>query len=124
MTREEFDKLWGALASFWPKEKLTKQRKGAWMLALEPFQYDGVRENILAYARSGKGNYFPDVADMTRGLVEEKPDETACMDTFIDTHYAPNPVTAYAAQHHCTISKAEERMGTTWDAEQEAHSDL
>lgn len=124
MTREEFDKLWGALASFWPKERLTKQRKGAWMLALEPFPYDGVRKNILAYARSSKGNYFPDVADMTRGLVEDTPDDTAWMDAFIDVGYAPNPVTHYAALHGITIGEAEKRMGTTWDAEQEAHSDL
>lgn len=109
MTKQEFDKLWSALLTFWPKEKLAPNQKSTWWLALEPFPYQsGVRDNLLTYVRSQKGNYFPDVADLTRGLVSETPDDLSWVDRYMEI-YADrpvNPVTHYAAIHGMTWGEA------------------
>lgn len=123
MTKLEFDRLWGALSTFWPKERLSQNQKSAWWLALEPFPYhDGVRDNLMAYVRSAKGNYFPDVADLTRGLVSEEPYELDWMDAYMDATYVSNPVTHYAATHGGTIGEAEAALGISWEEAQEGAS--
>lgn len=72
MTKEEFEQVFTALGLFWPRETVSDSRKAAWWLALKPYPYQGgVREKIIAYARSPKGNFFPDVANLTAGLTPE-----------------------------------------------------
>lgn len=125
MTKTEFDRLWGALSTFWPKARLSQRQKSAWWLALEPFPYqDGVRNNLMTYVRSGRGNYFPDIADLTRGLASEQADDLAWMDAYMDDTYVSNPVTRYASVHGGTIGDAEAALGITWAEAQEANNDL
>lgn len=118
MTKDEFEQVFVALGLFWPRETVSDSRRAAWWMALEPFAYrSGVRERIIAYARSPKGNFFPDVADLTAGLTPERlPGEKRVPD-WIDElleklpPHTPHPETHYAADHGCTIGDARRALG-------------
>lgn len=118
MTDKEFEQVFTALALFWPKEKISDKRKAAWRLALKPYPYqEGVREKILAYARSGKGNFFPDVADLTAGLTPEVAPKTGghvpdWIDAILEKEppYTPDPITRYASEHGITWGEAKKAL--------------
>lgn len=116
MTREEFDQVFTALELFWPREPVTDKRRAAWWLALKPYPYyDGVRDRIIEYARSAKGNFFPDVADLTAGLEREAANALHTPD-WIDEAlekqppHTANPVTRYASEHGITWGEAKKAL--------------
>lgn len=113
MTKEEFEQVFVALGLFWPRENVTDSRKSAWWVALKPFAYQGgVREKIIDYARSPKGNFFPDVADLTAGLTPVVVQAERHVPDWIDEllekmpPYTSGPLTQYASAHGCTIGEA------------------
>lgn len=69
MTKGDVDKLFALLRELYPRQaqQETAERKLAWFLALEPYDYDAVRASALAHAR--KSGYYPSVSEITAGLV-------------------------------------------------------
>lgn len=117
MTKEEFEQVFTALGLFWPRENVTDNRKSAWWVALKPFAYQGgVREKIIDYARSPKGNFFPDVADLTAGLAPEVVQTGRHVPDWIDAMlekmppHTPDPITRYASEHGITWGEARKAL--------------
>lgn len=70
MTFEETKKLFVMLGVYFPTAKAAKGNDlmvRTWHLALEPYRYEDVRENVVQYVRSNK--FFPDIADLTHNLL-------------------------------------------------------
>lgn len=117
MTKEEFEQVFTALGLFWPRETVSDSRKAAWWLALKPYPYQGgVREKIIAYARSPKGNYFPDVANLTAGLTPEITEPEKSGPDWINElleklpPHTPDPITKYASKHGITWGEAKKAL--------------
>lgn len=117
MTKEEFEQVFTALGLFWPRETVSESRKAAWWLALKPYPYQGgVREKIIAYARSPKGNFFPDVANLTAGLTPEISEPEKSGPDWIDELLEklppnrPDPITRYASEHGITWGEAKKAL--------------
>lgn len=74
MTKAEFDKLWRLLGTYWPNAQQAKNAdmRLAWWYAVQPINYDDAKAAVIAYTRKNK--FFPDVADVTSGLIPEEPD--------------------------------------------------
>lgn len=124
----ELDKFFVLYQQFWPKQEISANKRLAWGLALEPYKYEEVKAAAVQHARKFK--FPPDIAELTAGLTPEEPEEVVHQRDWVDVlldklgEAVPNPITAYAAQHGITVGEAEKRMGTTWDEEREAQSDL
>lgn len=73
MERHETDKLFCFLEQFYPNKRPTENQKLAWSCALEPYAYADVRAAAVAYVRENK--FFPDLADLTKGLNREDNNE-------------------------------------------------
>ena len=74
MTPEEQNKCFALLSEYYPraKELQSRTKRAAWRLALEEYDYEPVKRNIVRYASQNK--YFPDVSDVLGGLARaEKP---------------------------------------------------
>jgi len=68
MTREEIRKVFDLLTEYYPRAKQLKSPNGqaAWILALEKFPYEPVKNAVVLHATRSK--FFPDVADITAEL--------------------------------------------------------
>ncbi len=73
MTRDEIRKVFELLAAYYPSAKQLKTPNGqaAWMLVLERFPYEPVKNAVVEYA--AKHKFFPDVADITAAIEPERP---------------------------------------------------
>ena len=69
MNHHERQKIYDLLSQYFPNARQLKDKKTltAWGLALEKFPYDDVKTAVINYAISNK--FFPDLADITAGLV-------------------------------------------------------
>lgn len=115
MTDPEISKLFTLLEQFFPA---AAKKKGdrftlAWRLALSPYRYEDVKAAALAYVRANK--YYPDLADLTAGLVPvQQParrSDHGWMRPYLDPDYTPHPITAYAARHGVTVGQALAALG-------------
>lgn len=82
MDARETEKLFALLGCYYPNAKQLKSKpmQAAWVIALEPFAYEDVKAAAVAYVR--KKNFFPDVADLTAGLVSSN--ETQASNDAVD----------------------------------------
>lgn len=66
MTTEEMDGLWELIGIFRKNDPHLKDKKlkNAWLLVLEPYERDDVRNAVAAYFR--ECGYWPDVTDIAR----------------------------------------------------------
>lgn len=64
MTKQDMDGLWKLLGIYRPKDPRLEDKtlKAAWLLVLEPYSPDDVRQAVAAYFR-GSG-FWPDVSDI------------------------------------------------------------
>lgn len=71
MDKPETVKIFDLLQQFYPQAAALKDKKKryAWRLALEPYAFEDVKAAVLSYARKGK--FFPDLSDITSGLLQE-----------------------------------------------------
>lgn len=112
MDSNDVKKLWALLAELYPRQPQegTKARLAAWMLALEPYDYDAIRDAALAHAR--KNAYYPSISEITQELpqnedkpssgtewanISEKPEEKETQ---------PFSVSRYAREHGLTWEQA------------------
>lgn len=106
MDSNDVKKLWALLAELYPRQPQTgtKERLAAWMLALEPYDYDAVRDAALAHAR--KNAYYPSISEITQEIprfgaerekIAEKPEKTTTQ---------PFSVSRYAREHGLTWKQA------------------
>ena len=72
MDSTDVKKLWALLAELYPRQPQegTKARLAAWALALEPYDYDAIRDAALAHAR--KNAYYPSISEITSELPQNK----------------------------------------------------
>lgn len=73
MEKSEVAKLFTLLLQFYPNKQISENMKLAWCIALEPYKYGDVRAAAVAYARRNK--FFPDISDLTMGLVTSEAKE-------------------------------------------------
>ncbi|MEG1564289.1 MAG: replicative helicase loader/inhibitor [Bacteroides sp.] len=68
MDKKETRQLLVLLEQYYPNKKFRdpKTLLAAWALALEPYDYEQVKQSAALYAASNK--FFPDLADITVGL--------------------------------------------------------
>lgn len=80
MDSNDVKKLWALLAELYPRQPQTgtKERLAAWMLALEPYDYEAIRDAALAHAR--KNAYYPSISEITQEIPQ---DHEAWMDEYI-----------------------------------------
>lgn len=66
MTTEEMDGLWELIGIFRKNDPHLKDKKlkNAWLLVLEPYERDDVRNAVAAYFR--ECGYWPDVTDIAK----------------------------------------------------------
>lgn len=70
----------------------------------------------IAYARSPKGNFFPDVANLTAGLTPEISEPEKSGPDWIDELLeklppnTPDPITRYASEHGITWGEAKKAL--------------
>ena len=121
MDSNDVKKLWALLAELYPRQPQegTKARLAAWMLALEPYDYDAIRDAALAHAR--KNAYYPSISEITQ---ERPQDDEAWMDEYIkdrpssgkewekiaerqeETADQPFSISCYAREHGLTWEQA------------------
>lgn len=121
MDSNDVKKLWALLAELYPRQPQTgtKERLAAWMLALEPYDYDAIRDAALAHAR--KNAYYPSISEITQELPQ---DDEAWMDEYIkdrpssgkewekiaerqeETAGQPFSISCYAREHGLTWEQA------------------
>lgn len=72
MDVKDTEKLFNLFRSFFPNAKQldSKPTQRAWVAALEPYNSDDVVAAAIAYFQKNK--FFPDLADITAGLKQEK----------------------------------------------------
>lgn len=75
MEQNDVTRLWALLRELYPRQPQTetKERKAAWYLALEPFDYETVRKAALAHSR--RSDYYPSVSEIVAGIPHEEPQE-------------------------------------------------
>ena len=128
MEKADVKKLWALLAELYPRQKQTetKERLGAWAMALEPFDYAAIREAALAHAR--KCDYYPSISEITANL--PKPDKNAWMDEYIKDTPSPGELWAEYIEEkgldngegRFSVSRYAREHGLTWEqAAVEAH---
>lgn len=68
MTQEDMTKLWELLKCCRRGDKAAndKRVKAAWLLVLEPYDYQDVKTAVIAHFRESK--FFPDVGEITQRL--------------------------------------------------------
>lgn len=68
MTRADIDKVWALLAACRRGDPAIQDKnlKAAWFLVLEPYDYQDVRDAVIAHFRECK--FFPDVGEITTRL--------------------------------------------------------
>lgn len=72
MSRDEFEKIWRLLQTLWPSAAAKKGNndKIVWQRALSAYEMVDVSDRIISYAQGNK--FFPDVADITKGLQTDR----------------------------------------------------
>lgn len=124
MTKGDVDKLFALLRELYPRQPQseTAERKLAWFLALEPYEYEAVRAAALAHAR--KSDFYPSVSEITAGIVssseqDEPPKPERSERNRIFAKYARQleeteknkvSVSAYARQHGMTWEEARSEL--------------
>lgn len=124
MTKGDVDRLFSLLRELYPRQPQseTAERKLAWFLALEPYEYEAVRAAALAHAR--KSDYYPSVSEITAGLAspseQDEPKNTE--------RYKRNMIFAKLSQqleeenkNKVSVSAYARQHGMTWE---EARSEL
>lgn len=76
MDRNDVDNLFELLRIFRPDSPKVEDKKlrAAWLLVLQPFSVDRVREAVAQYFREEK--FFPDVSDIAKRCRSTAPDAT------------------------------------------------
>lgn len=71
MTEGEFGRVWRLLGTLFPAAtaKKSKNALAVWKRGLSAFAMDDISDRIMEYAQANK--YFPDLADITKGLTPE-----------------------------------------------------
>lgn len=86
MDRNDTDRLFTLLEQFWPNKRAGENKKRAWALALEPYEYTDIKTAAISYARCHK--FFPDLADLTatvKAVSTEPPrDDSALLRKMLD----------------------------------------
>ena len=124
MDSNDVKKLWALLAELYPRQPQegTKARLAAWALALEPYDYDAIRDAALAHAR--KNAYYPSISEITSEL--PPPDDEAWMDEYIDAgHKWAKIAEKQEAEigERFSVSKYAREHDLTWEqAAVEAHN--
>lgn len=106
MNHHERQKIYDLLSQYFPNARQLKDKKTltAWGLALEKFPYDDVKTAVINYAISNK--FFPDLADITSGLVPVNAAPTA----------APVPMDKYAILQARWVQLYRQRLKEELDA--------
>lgn len=124
MTKGDVDKLFALLRELYPRQPQseTAERKLAWFLALEPYEYEAVRAAALAHAR--KSDFYPSVSEITAGIVssseqDEPPKPERSERNRIFAKYARQlsedeegriSVSRYAREHGLSWEQAKQEM--------------
>lgn len=123
MDSNDVKKLWALLAELYPRQPQegTKTRLAAWALALEPYDYDAIRDAALAHAR--KNAYYPSISEITQEL--PPPDDEAWMDEYIDAGHKWAKIAEKQEAEigdRFSVSRYAREHGLTWEqAAVEAH---
>lgn len=83
MNNEEFDRVWRLLGSLFPAATAKKSHVdiAVWRRGLENYSMAAVADSVMEYARNNK--YFPDLADITKGLQAEADEDDEDFDAVI-----------------------------------------
>ena len=112
MDSNDVKKLWALLAELYPRQPQegTKARLAAWMLALEPYDYDAIRDAALAHAR--KNAYYPSISEITQELPQNKDRPSSgkewekIAERQEETADQPFSISRYAREHGLAWGKA------------------
>ena len=75
---EEMNRIWRLLGKLRPRDSGKLQDRellAAWLLVLEPYPYEEVRQSVADYFRHR--NYWPDVTDIAKGCPSYTPPSTS-----------------------------------------------
>ena len=78
MQLEEMNRIWRLLGKLRPRDSGKLQDRellAAWLLVLEPYPYEEVRQSVADYFRHR--NYWPDVTDIAKGCPSYTPPSTS-----------------------------------------------